>query len=184
MTSSAAYCANGFRYERLDVGGMLALDLARYHADDFRAVISLEGGLKVELPEGATDASFANPDPAAHAATMMMIMSPTAPEAYRHETRLHYAQGAPGVFGGDIFYYALDHDLLDEADHIDTARCAVHLLTGEYDFFTVPWTEKAGALIPGATCRIMQGLGHFPMSEDHEQLMQYVLPILDGISAT
>jgi pimeloyl-ACP methyl ester carboxylesterase len=88
------------------------------------------------------------------------------------------------VFGGDIFYYAIDHDLLDEADRIDTSRCAVHLLTGEYDFFTVPWTEKAGALIPGATCRIMQGLGHFPMSEDHEQLMQYVLPILDGIAAS
>jgi hypothetical protein len=31
--------------------------------------------------------------------------------------------------------------------------------------------------------QIMEGLGHFPMSEDHEGLMKYVLPILDGIAA-
>jgi hypothetical protein len=29
---------------------------------------------------------------------------------------------------------------------------------------------------------IMKGLGHFPMSEDHEGLMRYVLPILDAIA--
>ena len=38
------------------VGGMLALDLARYHADDFRAVIALEGGLRAELPEESVNA--------------------------------------------------------------------------------------------------------------------------------
>ena len=60
----------------------------------------------------------------------------------------------------------------------------MHLLTGEYDFFTVPWTEKAGAAIEGSTMEIMEGLGHFPMSEDHDGLMRYVQPILDGIAAS
>ena len=168
------------------VGGMLALDLARYHPDDFRAVIALEGGLRVELPEEMHDmeqSTFLNVDPAKHAATMMAIMSPTAPEASRQETRLHYAQGAPGVFPGDILYYAGEHDLRGQADKIDTSRCAVHLLTGEYDFPTVPWTRTAAEQIPGSTMAIMDGLGHFPMSEDHDALMQYVLPLLDGIAA-
>jgi pimeloyl-ACP methyl ester carboxylesterase len=165
------------------IGGMLALDLARHHADEFRAVISLEGGLKVELEPEVVAASTAGlPD--LHAASMMSIMSPTASEAARQETRLHYAQGAPGVFAGDIDYYAFEHDLRDEIDGFDTSRCAVHLLTGEYDHFTVPWTERAGREIPGATMQIMTGLGHFPMSEDHAGLMRYVLPILDEIAAS
>ena len=167
------------------VGGMLALDLARHHPDEFRAVISLEGGLRAELPEESTDQrdqALEGDDPAAHAAVMMMIMAPTASMAARHETRLHYAQGAPGVFPGDIAYYSLEHDLRGEADQIDTSRCAVHLLTGEYDFFTVPWTEQAAREIPGSTLAIMEGLGHFPMSEDHEGLMRHVLPILDAIA--
>jgi hypothetical protein len=29
--------------------------------------------------------------------------------------------------------------------------------------------------------KIMTGLGHFPMSEDYDQLMTYVLPILDDL---
>lgn len=168
------------------VGGMLALDLARYHSDDFRAVIALEGGLKAEIPETldhTSEMSVTDEDPAAHAAVMMMIMSPTAPETYRQETRLHYAQGAPGVFNGDIDYYSREHNLLGQGHLIDTSKCEVHLLTGEYDFPTVPWTEKAGEQIPGATVAIMKGLGHFPMSEDHAQLMGYVLPILDGVAA-
>ena len=164
------------------IGGMLALDLARYHPEDFRASISLEGGLKVEIDDEALAASTAG-SPEAHAASMMMIMSPAAAEAARHETRLHYSQGAPGVFAGDIDYYAVYHDLRGEGANIDTDRCPVHLLTGEYDHFTVPWTETAAAAIPGASMTIMKDLGHFPMSEDHEGLMAYVLPILDDIAA-
>ena len=163
------------------IGGMLALDLARYHPDELRAVIALEGGLHVDLPDGALEASQRGA-PDAHAAVMMMIMSPTASQTARQETRLHYAQGAPGVFAGDIDYYGVHHDLRAEVDGFDTGRCPVHLLTGEYDFPTVPWTERAAREIDGATSQIMEGLGHFPMSEDHEGLMHYVLPILDAIA--
>jgi pimeloyl-ACP methyl ester carboxylesterase len=60
----------------------------------------------------------------------------------------------------------------------------VYLLTGEYDVFTIPMTIEAGRQIKGATVQIMEGLGHFPMSEDHEKLMEYVLPVLDEIAGT
>jgi pimeloyl-ACP methyl ester carboxylesterase len=170
------------------IGGMLALDLARYHPDDFRAVISLEGGLHSALPdspeaEERTARSRAErlADPARHAARMHMVMAPNAPEVYRQETMLHYAQGAPGVFPGDINYYSVDHDLRGQGASIDTTKCPVYLLTGEYDYRTVPVTEEAGKEIPGASMEIMTGLGHFPMSEDYDQLMTYVLPILDDL---
>jgi pimeloyl-ACP methyl ester carboxylesterase len=169
------------------IGGMLALDLARYHPDDFRGVIALQGGLR---SSGGLDAEGMArmhrfrvaerlADPALAAARMMGMMSPTAPEASRHETMLHYAQAAPGVYAGDLYFHAIDHDLRDEADRIDTSRCAVHLLTGEFDHTMVPITQRAAAAISGSTCTIMRGLGHFPMSEDHDRLMRYLLPVLD-----
>jgi pimeloyl-ACP methyl ester carboxylesterase len=117
-----------------------------------------------------------------HAASMMSWMGPPAPERYRQETRLHYAQGAPGVFPGDIYYFSTDHDLRGEAERIDTARCAVHLLTGEYDFVTMPASEEAHRQIAGSTFQAMPGMGHFPMSEDPERFAGYVLPILDAIA--
>jgi pimeloyl-ACP methyl ester carboxylesterase len=168
------------------VGGMLGLDLARYHPDDFRAVICLEAGLKVPDGEAADRRILAEryADTAHWAAQMWDVMAQTAPEAYRHETRLHYAQGAPGVFAGDSHYFLVDHDLTGEAHLIDTSRCPVYLLTGEYDVFTIPMTIEAGRQIKGATVQIMEGLGHFPMSEDHEKLMEYVLPVLDEIAGT
>jgi pimeloyl-ACP methyl ester carboxylesterase len=178
------------------VGGMLALDLARFHADNYRAVIACEAALHIQAgsPQGPklsaevqkqmarqAEAS-AMADPAGHAAAMMSWMGATAPEASRQETRLHYAQGAPGVFPGDIHYFGTEHDLRGQGHMIDTDRCEVHLLTGEYDFVTVPASQNAAAEIPGATFEVMSGLGHFPMSEDPERFIQYVLPILDAIA--
>ncbi len=170
------------------IGGMLALDLARYHPEEFRAVIALQGGLRSSgglSPEGEArmrrfrvDERLV--DPALQAARQSGMMSPSAPEAGRQETMLHYAQSAPGVYAGDLYFHALDHDLRGEAHLIDTSRCAVHLLTGEFDHTMVPISERAAGEIPGASLTVMRGLGHFPMSEDHHQLMRYLLPVLDG----
>jgi pimeloyl-ACP methyl ester carboxylesterase len=169
------------------VGGMLALDLARYHPEVFRAVISCEGGLWLgqgaeRRPDDDAPAAILGADPAVHAASMMSWMGATAPEAYRQETRLHYAQGAPGVFPGDLFYFGVDHDLRDEADLIDTSVCPVHLLTGEYDFVTIPASEEAHRRIAGSTYQLMPGLGHFPMSEDPDRFIEFLLPLLDTIA--
>jgi pimeloyl-ACP methyl ester carboxylesterase len=170
------------------IGGMLALDLARYHPDAFRGVIALQGGLR---SSGGLDAEGEArmrrfrvaerlADPGLAAARMTAMMAPSAPEASRQETMLHYAQAAPGVYAGDLYFHSVDHDLRGEAGAIDVERCAVHLLTGAFDHTMVPITERAAAEIPGAEAVIMAGLGHFPMSEDHAQLMRYLGPVLDS----
>ena len=58
------------------------------------------------------------------------------------------------------------------------------MLTGEYDWITLGASAEAAAQIPGATYEVMNGLGHFPMSEDPDRFIDFVLPILDGIAAT
>jgi pimeloyl-ACP methyl ester carboxylesterase len=165
------------------VGGMLALDLARYHPESFRSVVSCEGALYLGPGEGEEGYDLGE-DPALHAASMMSWMSATAPEAYRQETRLHYAQGAPGVFPGDIHYFAMDHDLRGEAHLLNTPQCPVYMLTGDYDVATVAASEASAKEIPGVHFQLMSGLGHFPMSEDPERFAGYLLPILDRIAAT
>jgi len=99
------------------------------------------------------------------------------------EDRLRaYAQGAPGVFTGDINYFIGDHDLRGQAHLIDTETCPVHMLTGEYDFRTVAAAKEAVEAIPGVTHTVMTGLGHFPMSEDPHRFAEYLLPVLDRIA--
>ncbi len=65
---------------------------------------------------------------------------------------------------------------------IDTRRCPVVMLTGEYDFSCTPeMSRQTAAKIPGAQFRMMQGLGHFPMTENPEAFLGYLRPALAGL---
>ncbi|MDQ1397441.1 MAG: hypothetical protein QOG64_2700, partial [Acidimicrobiaceae bacterium] len=150
------------------IGGLLALDLARYHPDVFRAVVGVESALKVDTDPDALR-GFWHPRVSNEfkAAVMYGLMSPTSPEANRRETVFAYSQGWPPAFLGDLYFYTQDHDLRLESAGIDTAKVGVHLLTGEYDYSaTVMHGQAAHEAIPGSTFTVMEGLGHFPMAED------------------
>jgi len=91
-------------------------------------------------------------------------------------------QGGPGVFKGDLHFYRVDGDMRDRVARIDTTRCPLYLLTGEYDFSCQPDdTRRTAAKIPGARVTIMKEIGHFPMSEHPAQFRQYLLPVLAEI---
>jgi pimeloyl-ACP methyl ester carboxylesterase len=92
------------------------------------------------------------------------------------------SQGAPGVFKGDLYFYSLDHDMRETVHKIDTRKCPVFMLTGEYDYLTTPEYSKTTAdKIPGAEFIEMKGIGHFPMSESHETFKKYIMPVLEKI---
>lgn len=170
-------------YMGSSIGGHLAVDLALYHPDAFRAVVGLEAAL--QTPGGWTDI-WHHPRISNEfkASVMYGLMSPTSPESNRRETAWVYSQGAPPVFKGDLWYFSVDHDLTADAHRIDTSRVAVYLLTGEYDWAATP--EMGAALadrIPGASFRTMTGLGHFPMSENPEAFLGFVRPVLAEIAA-
>jgi pimeloyl-ACP methyl ester carboxylesterase len=165
------------------IGGHLALDLALHHPDEFRAVIGLEAA--AATPGGYLDLwNHPRVSNAFKASVMYGLMSPTAPESARRETAWGYSQGAPPVFKGDLYYHAVDHAMGDRAREIDASRVAVFLLTGEYDWSTPPALSQAVAeQIPGAHFQTMEGLGHFPMSEDPERFLGYIRPVLEKIAA-
>jgi pimeloyl-ACP methyl ester carboxylesterase len=169
-------------YMGSSIGGHLAVDLALHHPTSFRAVIGLEAA--AHTPGGYAD-EFHHPaignDFKAH--LMYGLMSPTSPERYRRETTWVYSQGAPAVFKGDLYYYSVDHDVRETASQIDTSTCPVFLLNGEYDWSGTPAAGQAlAAEIPGAQYRTMQGLGHFPMSEDPARFLEEIRPVLAQIT--
>ena len=165
------------------VGGLLALDLALHHPDVFRAVISLEGALNIE---GDLESLTGFWDPRVSneykARLMNGLMSPISPEAYRKETSQVYSAGWPPAFLGDLNYYLVDYDLTETAAKIDTARVGVHILSGEYDASgTAELGRAAHEAIAGSTWARMDGVGHFPMSENPDAFLGYLLPVLETV---
>jgi len=166
------------------VGGLLALDLAHKHAELFRAVISVEGALKIEGSHSQLGELWHPQVSNEYKARLMDgLMSPTSPKAYRKETSFVYASGWPPAFLGDLYYYVEDYDLRAAAGEIDTNKVGVHILSGEYDYSgTAELGQAAHEAIAGSTWVEMKGVGHFPMSENPEAFIQYLMPILDNIS--
>ena len=165
------------------VGGLLALDLAWWHPDVFRAVIAVEGSLHIG---GDPDSliGFWNPQVSNHTKARLMenLCSPRSPQPYVKEVSQVYSAGWPPAFLGDLNYYMVDYDLRDTAGDIDTSRVGVHILNGEYDYSaTVEMGRAAHAAIPGSTYTEMRGLGHFPMQENPRGFLGFLLPVLDQI---
>ena len=165
------------------VGGLLALDLARYHPEQFRAVIALEPALKVDV-DIDTLSGFWHPQVSNEYKSRLMngLMAPLSPEPLRRETVWAYSSGWPPAFLGDLHYYLVDHDLTSEAAAIDTTKVGVHLLTGEYDASaTIEHGQAAHDAISGSTFAVMQGVGHFPMAENPQEFLTHLLPVLEEI---
>ncbi len=165
------------------VGGLLALDLALHHPDRFRAVVSLEGSLHIG---GDLDIllGFWHPQVSNMTKARMMegLCAPVSPEAYVKEVSHVYSSGWPPAFIGDLYYYVVDFDITDRAHEIDTSEVAVHILNGEYDYTGhVAGGVVAHEAIAGSTHTEMNGVGHFPMQENPEAFIGYLLPVLDQI---
>ena len=169
------------------IGGCVALHLAYEHPDYFKAVISLEGA---DYTPGFYNDWFAHPHVnSAEVGAYGIVMGVMAPpllisEKDRRVTVFYYSQEAPGVLKGDLYFYSVDHDMRETVHKIDTKKCPVFMLTGEYDYLTNPEYSRATAdKIPGAEFIEMKGIGHLPMSESHEIFKEYLIPVLGKIRA-
>jgi len=161
------------------IGGRIVLHLALERPDRFGAVIGLQAGAHVD-PYYDTQWLY-RPDVHGEvsAAVVSGLIGPAAGDADRWETLWHYMQGGPGIFKGDLYFYKVDGDIRHRLTEIDTERCPVRLLSGEYDYSCTPQdTLDAAARIKGAQATIMPGIGHFPMSEAPEDFLAHLRPVL------
>ena len=166
------------------IGGRIVLHLAREHPERFRGLIGLETAAHTEP---YYDVTWLN-RPDVHggmvsAGVVSGLIAPTAPAPERWETLWHYMQSGPGVFRDDLHFYMVDGDIRAHVSEIDIKRCPLFLLTGEYDYSCTSEGTLDVARRTGAPATIMQDLGHFPMSENPEKFVSYLVPVLEKIRA-
>jgi len=165
------------------IGGRIVLHLAEQHPERFRALIGLQSSPHV-APYYDTDWLHRSDVHGGEVcgAIAWGLTAPTSPDADRWETVWHYMQGGPGVFKGDLFFYKIDGDIRERLKSIDTSRCPIYLLTGEYDYSCTPEdTQALSKTLGGASTSIMSDMGHFPMSENPAQFVAHLFPVLAQI---
>lgn len=110
------------------------------------------------------------------------MMALTAPRVNRDLVWHLYSGQAFGRFHGDLDFYFGGWDGRGRVEQIDTKQCPVYMLTGEYDWSTTPELSKSTAdKIPGAKFTKMLGLGHFPMTENPQRFVTYLIEAIDFI---
>ena len=112
------------------------------------------------------------------------LMAPQSPPERAREVWWEYSQGGYGVFWGDIRFYGREWDARERVGRIDTKKCPVIMLTGEYDYSCTPDISRAtAAKIPGVQFEVMRGMGHFPMAENPDLFLEYLRPALAKLRA-
>jgi pimeloyl-ACP methyl ester carboxylesterase len=166
------------------MGGAIVLKIAAEFQDELTGIVGLESSA---YAPGRYNEFLHHP--AIHGGELCAsytfgLNSPLSPEPSRRENWWYYSQSAPGVYQGDVHFYSLDWDAREDLGRIDTNRCKVALLTGEYDYSCTPqMSEAVAAAIPGSRLTIMKGMGHFPMIENYPAFRPYLLGALDHVAA-
>lgn len=160
------------------MGAGIAMVLAAERPDLVKAVVALEPPLR---PRGRRNAylTHAQVNGGWHSAAYVRgLMSPLSPAENRRQAAFIYAQGAPGIYDGDLAFYSDEFDGENVAKRIDGTRIPISLLIGHYDFSaTVEDAKQLASWIEGARVTEMPELGHFPMTENPPVLLEYLRPI-------
>jgi pimeloyl-ACP methyl ester carboxylesterase len=113
------------------------------------------------------------------------MMSPSAPLRNRQLIWHLYSGQAYGIFHGDLDFYFGGWDGRSRMKDINTKKCPVYMLTGEYDWSNTPeMTQKTADKIKGGKHEAMKGLGHFPATENPKTFVGYLLKAVKHIQET
>lgn len=166
------------------MGAAMALVVAARSPDDVAGVVALEAPYQAS---GRRTPMLCHPqvNQAAHnPAYVRGLMGPAATLDARRDAAWIYSQGGFNVYANDLWFYSEDFDAAEHLTGLDTRRFGVSLLTGAYDYSASPDdSRRVAARIPGARFTEMPELGHFPMVENPQRLMQYLKPELDHLRA-
>ncbi|KAK3687020.1 hypothetical protein LTR37_019229 [Vermiconidia calcicola] len=112
------------------------------------------------------------------------MCSPTSPEYFKRQIWWQYSSQGYDIFSGDLKFYFRGWDGRGRVEKIDTNICPVYMLTGEYDYScTTEASKETADKIPGAVFEPMEGLGHFPLTENPKAVLPYLLRALDYIQS-
>jgi pimeloyl-ACP methyl ester carboxylesterase len=152
--------ALALRAKEIGIAGVIACE-ACSHIPANPRIYGYQGG----------DESILNPE------TVCGMMAPMSPENQKRQVWWGYSSQGQGVFKGDLRFYFLGWDGRGRMGGI---QCPVYMLTGEYDYSCTPEMSrrtfeeiKAGRKGDLVEFEVMNGLGHFPMSEAPMKFFPY-----------
>ena len=161
------------------MSGEICLELAYRHPEAFTGIVACEACDKINQRQTVWAAHPHVNQSQFVPEWIRALSAPQSPAEYVEQITWHYGQGGPQVFFGDIAFYSGDWDARERVGRIDTNRCRLFMLTGEYDYScTVELSEATAAKIPGVRFQEMKGIGHFPFAENPKLFAEYLLPIL------
>jgi pimeloyl-ACP methyl ester carboxylesterase len=164
------------------MSGEICLELALRHPEAFSGIVACEASDHIQ----GRKVAWAD-HPQVNQAIFVPewiegLMAPQSPAACAADVWWHYSQGGHATFARDIDFYSGGWDARDRGHRIDTARCPLWMLTGEYDYScTVEHSAATAARIGGARFQAMPEMGHFPFAENPPLFAEYLLPILHGL---
>ncbi|MBL8581424.1 MAG: alpha/beta hydrolase [Rhizobiaceae bacterium] len=162
------------------MGAAMALVMAADRPDLVRGAVALEPPFRSPGRRNPYQNHVAVHGGLHNGAFVRGLMSPTSPIACRRRASWIYSQGGPGVYPGDLAFYSDEFDGAEVAPRIDAARTPVALLSGVYDYSATPADgARLAELIPGALHVVMDGIGHFPMTENPDHFRRYLLQGLE-----
>jgi pimeloyl-ACP methyl ester carboxylesterase len=166
------------------MSGEICLELAYRHPESFSGIIACEACDKIERRQTGWAAHPQVNQSLFVPEWIRALCAPQSPAAYQEAIAWHYAQGGPAVFFGDIAFYSGDWDARERVGKIDTNRCRLFMLTGEYDYScTTEMSAATAAKIPGVVFQEMKGIGHFPFAENPLLFADYLLPVLGSLAS-
>lgn len=165
------------------MGAAMALVLAAERPDHLRGIVALEPPFQSRGRRNPYQNHVAVHGGLHNGAYVRGLMSPTSPISDRRRAAWIYSQGGPGVYPGDLAFYSDEFDGAVTAPAIDATRTPVALLSGTYDYSATPADgAKLAALIPGALHIVMEGLGHFPMTEHPDHFRSFLVQGLNHVT--
>lgn len=147
-------------------------------------VVPLEGSAHLPFTQPPYELAGDSNEAVLNAERVCGMISPTAPEYYKKLIWWTYSSQGAGIFTGDLKFYFRGWDGRGRIETIDTQFCPVYMMTGEFDYScTCEESKRTADMIPGAKFRLMEGLGHFPISENPQRFVPYLMEAVDYIQS-
>ena len=164
------------------MSGEICLELALRHPEAFSGIIACESSDHIQgrrtgwAEHPLVDQAVFTPE------WIEGLMAPQSPQPCAVDVWWQYSQGGHATFARDIDFYSGEWDARERVHGIDTRRCPLVMLTGEYDYScTAEHSAATAEKIKGARFRRMDGIGHFPFAENPPLFADYLLPELDRL---
>ena len=163
------------------IGGVIALHLAERFPEYFRGVIALAGAVPTY---GFYHDWWIDPSVntiMTNAGLVDSVMAPNISSWDRQINRM-LQSAHPRSLRNDLHLWGVENADEKRVDRIDGSKIPIYMFSGEFDFTCPPQhVEDSARAIGDVNYEMLEGLGHFPMSENYDIFRPKLIRTLEEI---